>query len=146
MNKGKLVPQPSPIGDGDPHFPPSWISVFRGGIGGYSVERYVRKNRPVRFFCWKRFYCWFSFIRVLFRQPEAGRNFSTPRPTFYGGPNGGHLEFFGKKLKILFLWGNDTDVHAICLEICFWGQGIHFWHQFWDLTNFTRNGGQKGRF
>ena len=72
----------------------------------------------------------------------------------YGHPGGVHQPFFvqkmikkaGRRPKILFLWGNDTDVNAICLWICFWGQRIHFWHQIWDLTNFTRNGGQKGRF
>ena len=78
-------------------------------------------------------------------QKRIPKNPSCTNP-FFEPKSGGHLGFFGKILKILFLWGNDTDVHAICLWICFWGQRIHFWHQIWDLTNFTRNGGQKGRF
>ena len=32
------------------------------------------------------------------------------------------------------------------VQVCFGGQGIHFWCYFLDLTKFTRNGGQKGRF
>ena len=42
---------------------------------------------PVSFFCLKKCYGWFCFIRVLFSQPEAGRNFSTPRPTILGPSN-----------------------------------------------------------
>jgi hypothetical protein len=32
------------------------------------------------------------------------------------------------------------------LQVCFWGQGIHFWSYFSGLTKFTRNGGQKYPF
>ena len=39
-----------------------------------------------------------------------------------------------------------TKASVTPLDICFWGQRIHFWHQNWDLTNFTRNRGQKWRF
>ena len=61
---------------------------------------------------------------------------------FYGG----HLGFFGKKLKILSLWGNDTDVHAICLEICFWGQGIHFLTSDLRFDQFYAKWGSKRAF
>ena len=50
-----------------------------------SVNCYVKISWSVSFSCVKQFYCWFCFIRVLARWPEAGRNFSTPRPTFLGG-------------------------------------------------------------
>ena len=51
----------------------------------FSVNCYVRISWLASFSCVKQFYCWFCFIRVLARWPEAGRNFSTPRPTFLGG-------------------------------------------------------------
>ena len=52
-----------------------------------SVKCYVKISWLASFSCVKQFYWWLCFIRVLSRQPEEGRNFSTPRPTFLGARN-----------------------------------------------------------
>ena len=42
---------------------------------------------PASFLCLKQYYEWFCFIGVFLSQPEAGLNFSTPRPIFFGPSN-----------------------------------------------------------
>ena len=56
---------------------------------------------------------------------------------------------FKKILEMAEFW---SETRVTPLNICIWGQGIHFWGYFLDLTKFTRNGvkntllfGQKGQ-
>ena len=48
--------------------------------------------------------------------------------------------------KILEMAKFCSETSVTPLNICFWGQGIHFWGCFSDLTKITRNRGQKYHF